>query len=239
VLMALATIWTAVAWWCRQRRSGSLPDPLKVAAALGVLALVVTVRTAVDATDAQQSDVQLSLVLEDLVGPTVAGLERGDGASTGRDGRYLVSWTDALHIGSQAYGLMSELERAGFDAGLLPVFHVPATGHRVVEPEEATARVELVTGAFVDEWREREGAVELAHVDPRTPADVARFDELRRQVLDDLRAADLDELTEVVDINLFGAAVDPRVPDVTRRLMDEMLHLGLPTSVFVAPPDTP
>jgi hypothetical protein len=27
------------------------------------------------------------------------------------------------------------------------------------------------------------------------------------------------------------------VPDVTRRLMDEMLHLGLPTSVFVAPPD--
>jgi hypothetical protein len=258
VVMALATAWTAVAWWTGARRDGRGPRSahdaadgstvvaagrhgpgFALAAAMAVVALLLTVRTSIDATDAEPSDAQLSVVLNDLVDPTVAGLERGEGAATGRDGRYLVSWSDALHIGSQAYGLMSELERAGFDAGLIPLFHVPATDHRVVPPDEATARVELVTGHFVEEWRARPGAVELAHVDARTPAEVERFDALRAQVLDELRAAGLDELVEVVDVNLFGAAVDPRVPDVTRRRMDEMLHLGLPTSVFVAPPDSP
>jgi hypothetical protein len=237
VLMAVATVWTAVAWWAGERPARRSPNLMVVGGALALLALVVTARTSIDAVDAEQSDIQLSLVLDDLTDPTVEALERGEGVATGRDGRYLVDWQDALHIGSQGYGLMSELERAGFDTGLRPFWQVPATEHRTLEPEEATAQVVLVTGPALGEWRDRDDAVEVAHVDPRTPEDEVRFGELRAQVLTDLRAEGLDELLVDVDANLFGIAVHPEVPDVTRRLMDEMLHIGLPTSIFVAPPD--
>jgi hypothetical protein len=234
VLLVAAVAWTAVAWWTTHR---TRPLPVQTAVlALGAVALVLTARTSVAALDAEQSDVELSRVLDVLVDPTVAALERGDGAATGRDGTYLVAWSDALHIGSQAYGLMSELEREGFDVGLLPAFHVPATRHRTVEPGEATAVVQLATGRFVEEWRERPGVVEVVSIDPRSDADVERLTRLRSQVIEQLRDAGLDDVVDQVDGNLFGAAVDPAVPDVTRRLMDEMLKIGMPTSVFLVPP---
>jgi hypothetical protein len=237
-LMAAAVLWTLHGWW-RQGPRRPRVDLQVVTGVFAAVAVLVTVRTAVDAVDAVHTDGQLSVVLHELVGPTVEALEAGEGAATGRDGRYLVAWSDSLHIGSQAYGLMSELERAGFDAGLLPLFHVPATDHRSFGPEDATARVELVTGRFLDEWRRRDDAVEVAHVDARSDADVARFEELRQEIVTELEAEGLDELFDSVEGNLFGVGVDPRVPDVTRRKVDEMLHIGLPTSVFVAPPTFP
>jgi hypothetical protein len=239
VLMAIATVWTVVSRWETTRGRPRRFDPRAPAGVLAVLALLVTLRTSVDATTAEVSDTELSLVLDDLVDPTIDAIEAGEGAATGEAGTYLVAWSDALHIGSQAYGLMSELERAGFDAGLLPVFQVPATEHRVVDPGDATARVELVTGRYIEEWRRRDGAVEVAHVDPRTVDDIDRLDELRSQVEAALRAEGLDDLVDDLDSNLFGVGVNPSVPDVTRRLIDEMLHIGMPTSVFVAPPGTP
>jgi hypothetical protein len=237
-LMAAAVLWTVHRWWRQDPRRPRM-DLQAVTGVLAAVAVLVTVRTAFDAVDATHTDGQLSVVLHELVGPTVEALESGEGAATGRDGRYLVAWSDSLHIGSQAYGLMSELERAGFDAGLLPLFHVPATDHRSFGPEDATARVELVTGRFLDEWRARDDAVEVAHADARTDADVARFEELRQEIVAELEAEGLDELVDAVEGNLFGVGVDPRVPDVTRRKVDEMLHIGLPTSVFVAPPTFP
>jgi hypothetical protein len=233
VLLVAATAWTVVVWWgSRPAVPGRAPALVPVLAAV---ALALTARTSVAALDAEPSDVELSRVLHELVEPTVTALEQGEGAATGRDGTYLVAWSDALHIGSQAYGLMSELEREGFDVGLLPAFHVPATRHRTVEPGDATAVVQLATGRFVQEWRDRPGVVEVVSVDPRSDADVERLARLRTQVIDQLRDAGLDDVVEQVDGNLFGAAVDPTVPDVTRRLMDEMLKIGMPTSVFLVP----
>jgi hypothetical protein len=192
---------------------------------------------AVDAPDTRQADAALSAVLADLVPPTAEALEDGVGPADGKDGRYLIAYTDAVAIGSQSYGLVSELERRGFDVGVRPAFGVLATRHRVLEPEDATARVVLASGVFVDRWREVPGAVEVALVDRRTPAERGEFDRLRTQVIADLRAAGLDERVVDVDENLFGVGVDRRVPARTRERINLMAELGVPTAVFVAPPE--
>lgn len=235
-LMVLATAWTA---WRAAARLGSrsMPSTALLAAGLAVVAAAVTVHTTVaDATDAVPSDAEVSDVLGALVPDTVAALERGEGAATGRDGRYQVTWRDTFHIGSQAFGLMSELERAGFDAGLPPLFRVPATDQRVVDAPDATAVVIVASGFHVDELRADPDAVEVAFVDPRDAPQAARFDQLREQAIDALVRLGLDDVVETIDVNLFGAAVDPRVPAEVRRQLDEMLAIGGPTAVFVTPP---
>jgi hypothetical protein len=236
-LMVLATGWTA--WRAATARLGSrsAPSPAMLAAGLAVVAAAVTVHTTVaDATDAVPSDAEVSVVLGALVPDTVAALERGEGAATGRDGRYQVTWRDTFHIGSQAFGLMSELERAGFDAGLPPLFRVPATDQRVVDAPDATAVVIVASGFHVDDLRSEPDAVEVAFFDPRDPDQAARFDQLRQESVDALVRLGLDDVVETIDVNLFGAAVDPRVPAEVRRQLDEMLAIGGPTAVFVTPP---
>jgi hypothetical protein len=168
--------------------------------------------------------------------PTVAALERGDGAAPGPDGRYVVVWSDASHFGSQGYGLLSELERAGFEAEAPPPWHVSVTNHRVVEPADADAVVHLATGQYIDQLRAVPEALEVAYADPRSPAEIAEFTRLRADVLTELRGDGLDELVPVVDGNLFGAMTDERVSEVARRRMASMLDLGEPTAVFIAPP---
>lgn len=235
-LMGVAILWTAARAVSRQvtvppAASRSVPVALAV-----VAALLTAHTTAADAVDAVPSDAEVSDVLAAITPDTIAALERGDGAASGRDGRYHVTWRDAFHIGSQGFGLVSELERAGFDAGLGSLFQVPITHHRVIEPTDASAQVVLATGPFVEELRAQPDAVEVAFVDPRSPADIERFGSLRTRAVDELRALGLDDVIAVVDTNLFGAAVDARVPDEVRRVLDEMLAIGAPTAVFVTPP---
>lgn len=235
-LAAMAIAWTA--WRALAASGARLPVAARLPAfGLAVLAALVTAHTAAaDAVDAVPSDAEVSAVLAAVTPDTVAALERGEGAATGRDGRYHVTWRDAFHIGSQGFGLVSELERAGFDAGLGSLFQVPITHQRVIEPAEATAHVVVATGPFVEELRAQADAVEVAFVDLRSPDDVERFGALRVRAVDELRALGLDDVLAIVDTNLFGAAVDARVPDVTRRLLNEMLAIGAPTAIFVLPP---
>ena len=49
----------------------------------------------------------------------------------------------------------------------------------------------------------------------------------------------LDDLVPELDDNLFGAAIDERVPDATQEQMGRMLEIGGPMAVFVVPVDTP
>ncbi|HET6664607.1 MAG TPA: hypothetical protein VFG94_10130 [Acidimicrobiales bacterium] len=237
-LLLLAVAWTVVAatsaWAGPRRRAVADAATVALVAVLGVSSVALIV----DAVDTEPPEPHLSSTLGAVLPETMAALERGEGPATGRDGRYMVAFSDALYFGSQSYGLVSELERAGFDAGMTDVLHVPITDHRVIGPDDATALVVLATGHNIDRWRERPEAVEVAYVEPRDARERAEFTRLRTIVIDDLRADGLDDIVPLVDDNLFGASIDERVSDRAQRLMTRMLELGERTAVFVAPPDT-
>jgi hypothetical protein len=234
-LLVLSVCWTAaVAIGSRRQRGNRIAAwGLGGVVAATVLAVIVALAAAVT-VDPPES--HLSSMLGRIVSPTAAALERGDGAATGVDGRYQVAWDDAYYFGSQGYGLVSELERAGFDAGLSETFHVPITDHRVIETPDATAIVHLVTGRYVEAWRAVPGAVEVAYVEPRNAAERAEFSRLRSDVIDDLRSEGLDDLVPMVDDNLFGLSIDERISGRAERWTARMLRLGEPTAVFVTPP---
>ncbi len=208
------------------------------AVALGVVTLAASVSFAVDATSAEPPAPRLSSTLGAVVAPTAAALEAGVGAADGRRGVYVVTWEDALHIGSQAYGLVSELERRGFRVGMTEGLKVPNTKYRVVDPAQATAEVHFATGIRIAPWREMTGVVEVATVEPRTPGEIAEFERLRQQAIAELGVAGLDEIVPLIDANLFAASIQRVVPRATRQVMARMLDLGVPTSVFIAPAGT-
>ncbi|MEO7571113.1 MAG: hypothetical protein ABIX10_01625 [Acidimicrobiales bacterium] len=240
LLAVLATAWTAIdevaARWApdRRRLAGR-----RLSIGMAGLGLIVVARFSVAAWDSPHADATVAEDLAAVVDDTAAGLEAGVGAATGREGRYLVTWSDAYHIGSQGYGLLNELERRGFDVMLEPSRAVPATAHRVGGTDQATARVHLANGAFVEEWRAVPGAVEVATLDSRTDATRAEQSELRDDVIATLLARGLDDLVPEVDDNLFGAAIDRRVPEATQLDMGRMLQIGAPLAIFVVPGDTP
>jgi hypothetical protein len=234
-LLVLSVGWTAavvIGRLHRRRRRGGAWALGGVVAAT-VLAVIVSVAAAVT-VDPPES--HLSSSLGGIVSPTVAALERGEGAATGDDGRYQVAWDDAYYFGSQGYGLVSELERAGLDAGLSETFHVPITDHRVIGTRDATATVHLVTGRYVELWRDVPGAVEVAYIEPRNAAERAEFSQLRSALIDDLRRDGLEELVPLVDDNLFGLSIDERISERAERWSARMLRLGEPTAVFITQP---
>jgi hypothetical protein len=167
---------------------------------------------------------------------TVDAIELGVGPAPGPDATYVVFWQDALFIGSQGYGLVNELERRGYDVGVHETWRVPVTPQRVLPFGSYDAEVHLVTGMFIDEWRQRDGFVEVAATDDRSPVERARFDELHDQVVERLVEIGRDDLVPVVDENLFGASLDPDLPQDVIDDMSEMIEIGLPVAVFFAPP---
>jgi hypothetical protein len=235
-LLVVSVAWTAAVV------AGRRPEPerRRAAAVAGGAALAVTVvsvaLSVAAAISVDPPEAHLSSTLGRVASPTVAALERGEGAATGQDGRYQVTWDDAYYFGSQGFGLVSELERAGFDAGLSETFHVPITDHRVIDAEDATATVHLVTGRYIEPWRALPEAVEVAYVEPRDDAERAEFAGLRAEVIDDLQGEGLDDLVPMVDDNLFGLSIDERISDRAQRWTARMLRLGEPTAVFVTPP---
>jgi hypothetical protein len=240
LLALVATVWTLAdevgARWTEERRERAGRG---ASVALLSVALLAVGRFTVDAWNSPHADATVARDLAAVVDDVAAGLDAEKGLATGHDGRYLVTWSDAFHIGSQGYGLLSELERRGFDVGIEEGRRVPGTAHRVLANGDATARVHLATGAFVARWREVPTAVEIASVDPRTDAEREELDRLRAEVTATLVDLGLDELVPELQDNLFGAAIDERVPDATQEQMGRMLQIGGPLAVFVVPVDTP
>jgi hypothetical protein len=198
--------------------------------ALAAVAVLASATLAVDAADARPPAPQLSAVLAEIVPPAAGQLDRGS--------RYLVTWDDSFYIGSQGYGVVSELERRGFDAGALDPWRVPITHHRVYAHDEVDGEVHLAVGGFVERWRRVPEAVELAAHDPRSPADHERYEQLRREVIARLRAAGLTDLVPLVDGNLFGLSIRDELDRATRRMTEEMLELGTVGALFLVPPGT-
>ena len=235
-LLVLAVGWTAVAYVRDRAGPGRRRLVTRVATAvLGGLVAVASVVLTVDAATTDPPDSRLSATLGAVLPGTVSALERGEGAATGRDGRYMVFFSDMMYFGSQAYGIVNELERAGFDAGMPELLHVPVTDERVINPDAATAAVVIANGQNIDRLRDAPGAVEVAYVDPRDAGERAEYARVRAALTRDLRRDGLDELVPLVDGNLFALAIEPRASERVLRRTSRLLELGAPTAVFVAP----
>jgi hypothetical protein len=199
---------------------------------LAVLVAVATVSAGllcVEAASADPPAPQLSAVLAKVVPETSRALDK--------DKRYLVTWDDSFYIGSQGYGLVSDLERLGFDVGVRDTWRVPVTRHRVFEADDVDGEIHLAVGTFVERWRQVRAAKELAYDDPRSPAGRREYASLRTRVVHDLTAEGRGAEAELVDANLFGLSLH-ELDDDTREAVERMLELGSPGAVFLIPPGT-
>ena len=127
----------------------------RVALVAAGVAVVTSVATAVAFTDAHPPEQRLSNAVGALAGPTYQAIVDKVGPATGKDGRYVVRWSDAADIGSPGFGLLDELERRGLDVAADEYFHVPVTEYRVRPRADADAQIHLATGSYIDRWRAR------------------------------------------------------------------------------------
>lgn len=255
-LMLVAVVWTvAVAsrdrhliarWRALTRARARLPSLAEHRGLRPGMAILVaaTVATAVAFTyDAAHTPMQApreNEAVAHLAPSTVEALRSGEFPGGGESGRYLVRWDqDALSIGSQGYAMFLELERQGFDVGATDSYHAAgATPQRVLQPEDATAAIHYVVGAeHIDLWRDYPDAVLIDEYEPRAEGEIQRFEQLHDEVQDELRAAGLDDIAELVDNRLFMVQIHPDLPPAVLPKVVELIRLSLPAAVFVTPPE--
>ena len=146
-------------------------------------------------------------------------------------------WSDAADIGSPGFGLLAELERRGYDVAADEFFSAHVTPWRAEPKAWADVQLHLATGGYIDRWEALPDATAIATYDPRTPAQLAEYDEVRTRLAERLTAAGLDELADQIDVNLFGLAVDTRLSDDDLADLAQLIDIGQPMAVFVAPAD--
>jgi hypothetical protein len=208
------------------------------AVALGAVIVVMLALFTFDSTEVESPDSRVSAALGALVRPTVRALDQGTVPGGGRDGRYQVTWVDTVNIGGPGYGLLNELERAGFRVGLPDVYGAIVTSDRVLDAKDATAVVHLAVGQRdIDFWRARPDTVEIASYEPRNARQQREYQRLRKRVIRELTAAGLPDLAAIVDDNLFMATFQPQVPEEIQPPLVRMITLGQPSAIFVGPPD--
>ena len=234
-LMILATLWAAGVLVSR-RLEQPRRDRAATAAActLAAALLALSAGFAVDAADTDLPTARLSKTLGAVTDPTADALADRE---PGRDGDYLVTWDDPIAIGSQGWGLMNELDRRGFEVFVPEHQRGGATRYQVIDPADATAEVHLVIGEGIDAWAAKPGVERVAYVEPRSRAERAEYERLRVRVIADLEEAGLADAIPDVDSNLLGAARQAAGLADTERRIVRMLELGLPTAVFVGPPE--
>lgn len=175
-LMILAVGWTVVIV-LNDRLRAELRRRLEAIGGLGLGAFIVamTVLFAVEASSVQMPTPFLAAELRTVVSPTVRALDDHVGPANGRSGRYLVTFTDPNSLGSQAFGLVNELERSGFQVGMTNGFRSEIAPHRVLDPEHATALVHLAVGSDIATWRAKPDSIEVAYSDPRSASERAEY----------------------------------------------------------------
>ncbi len=235
-LMILAVGWTVVIV-LNDRLRAELRRRLEAIGGLGLGAFIVamTVLFAVEASSVQMPTPFLAAELRTVVSPTVRALDDHVGPANGRSGRYLVTFTDPNSLGSQAFGLVNELERSGFQVGMTNGFRSEIAPHRVLDPEHATALVHLAVGSDIATWRAKPDSIEVAYSDPRSASERAEYARLHQQVVAELTADGRVNEARQVDENLVGLSLNQSVPTMIRNQLGRMDGLGLPIAVFVAP----
>lgn len=232
----------AVAWTALTLYRIGVGNPTRAARAtsgatmaLGVVALAASAASAVSFASVPVPEPRLSDAVGALAGPTYDAVVAGVGAASGPDGAYLVRWSDAADIGSPGFGLFNELERRGLHVWGDEYFHTPLTDHRVRPRSDELVQIHLATGGYVDLWRQAPGAVEVATYDPRDSASIVAYHATRNRVVARLHDEGLGEVAAMIDTNLFGAALQPRLSAADRADITTLLDLGQPMAVFIAP----
>jgi hypothetical protein len=234
-LLLLATAWTYARAW-RERR----PDhqaPRWAAAALAITLVGATVWSTYDATSSEKHAAEESYSLGIVARQLLPKLDAGELPGGGKDGKYLVRWAwDPLSIGSQGFGLLLELDRQGYDVGVMKRMGTGAAHYREREPEESTATINYVIGeAHIERWRQIPGAVAAAYYEPRSDEQQDRFAELRAETEEIMQDAGIDNPALALDGNLFSTGINPATPKAASDNISEMMDLGLPIAIFVAP----
>ncbi len=234
LLATVAMLWTL---WIvlRERWSDRVPVDRTIALTAGAIGGVLTFFSIVAAVGHQVPENDLAEDVRVVMPHVTAALDAGVGVANGRAGSYVVFWQESVVPGAQGYALMNELERRGYRVGVHPTWHVPATEHRVRRDGEYDAEVHLVSGSWIDEWRTRDGYVEVLEYDDRSAEERQRFAVLEARVLGRLAEVGREDLVPVVDTNIFGASLAPGLPDDIVADLGEMLVLGEPIAVFIAP----
>jgi hypothetical protein len=234
LLAIVAIVWTAVIVVRDRGRAG----PSAARAAVAALAVVLagwTVVSAVDAVDAEPTDARESAMLAQLTDAVAAAIESGDVPGGGPDGRYLLTWTDGIHIGAPGYGMLDELERRGYDVGVLQAYAASAVEHRSMEIGDATAEIHISLGPDIPVWDGMPGARQLVHIDPRTDAERRAYDDARADALAAIQAAGRDDLVDLLDTAPFMLYFDDRLPAAAKAPIAQMNDLGQPAAVYVGP----
>lgn len=225
VLVALgATVW-AIA---RQRPLG-LPRVARLEAVAVAVIACSTVGSIVAAAGQQPPEREQGAAVQAVIPELVPVLDR--------DARYVVFWQESVVPGSQGYAVLNELERRGFEVGVHPTWSVPATPHRVFSDGTYTGEIHVVSGGWIPYWASHHPEAEQVLLyDARTDAERARFDELDARVADRLGELGRADLAETVDTNLFGASLDPALPGDVVADLAEMILIGEPLAIYLAPP---
>ena len=168
---------------------------------------------------------------------TLAALADGDGLASGGEGRYLLEWYDAVDGGSVGIGMVNELVRQGYDVGVNAKDGVKIGPHRVRPAGEATAKIVVASGGWIEQWHDVPGAVLVTLDDPRSDQERAAFAEARAGAIEELRTLGRSDLLDRLDLDLFGVALNAGLPREVTMFTGQMIDIGVPTAVFVLPPE--
>lgn len=232
VLCALVVVCTAAHLVAVAGRRGRVV-PHRAAVGVSVALLVVGLGVGIGRFSAAEvSGERYSDTVAGLIGPTEDALDP--------DQPYLVRWVDPAALGGVGFGMVLELERRGFDVGVDERFSAAAEPHRVRDEGDAAAVVWVVSGRVaIEAAQERPGARLVVEVDPRSPAEVRRHEQLIARAadrLDEIGRADLADQMRA-DGNLFAILLAGELPEDVVADITELVDLFLPTAVVIASPE--
>ncbi len=232
IVMMVAVGWTLVLVAARWRPSWRSIATVPLGGLL-VLTAALAGRATVRAADAEAYQDGGAKNLRSLAPITAEAIDRGEGAASGHEGRYLIT-CDSAYLGAGCVSMLNELDRRGFDVGLEERFRAAVGGSRIVEPGESTATIHVASGSSVATWRADRSAVEVAAVEPRTNADVERYEQVRSELIGVLTAAGRVDLVPAVDTDPVLVSLVPDLPSAAGMLIFEMDRIPKPMAVFIA-----
>jgi hypothetical protein len=234
LVASAATLWVLFAdkFAALRSRLAALP------AALGLLSVALpALRLAVAAgKETRPASLAQGRLVSAVARETISAIQPRRGLANGRSGRYLVSWSDALHGAALGIALGNELERAGFEVAYDRDF-VLAGRHRTRDPAWATARLHFAVGGWIAEGRNLWSAVLAARVDTRPPALEREAWRLQAYLTECFRRAGREDLVRLMPYDL-AAAVEPRIDKdwLIGLVATRLTEIGWPAAVFVLPP---